>query len=167
MYTYFLPFFTAVHISEQLVLQTIYVLNKKIWAKNPRFVIESGFKSKAGYNGARTVCKTCRNNIIHSALFYAIGQTPLHLQLHVWCIFFLYFWQCQNQIGGLFSLFWIVKPPTFYIYHENFICSISFRKFNSRVQSFCHIFLKPSHTAWMSICITKRQAISTDAFQAC
>ena len=24
--------------------------------KNPRFIIESGFKSRAGYNGARTVC---------------------------------------------------------------------------------------------------------------
>ena len=65
------------HFSLRLVLQTIYVLNKEIWAKNPRFIIEIGFKSKAGYNGARTVCKTCRNNIIHSALFYAIVQTPL------------------------------------------------------------------------------------------
>ena len=129
------------HFSLRLVLQTIYVLNKEIWAKNPRFIIESGFKSKAGYNGART--RTCRNNIIHSALFYAIVPTITCL-VH---IYFLYLWQCQNQIGGLFSLFWIagwiVKPPTFYNYHENFICSISFRKSNSWVQSFCHIFLKP------------------------
>ena len=41
---------TAVYIAERFVIQ---------WnfsdLKNPRFIIESGFKSRAGYNGARTV----------------------------------------------------------------------------------------------------------------
>ena len=41
---------TAVYTAERFVIQ---------WnfsdLKNPRFIIESGFKSRAGYNGARTV----------------------------------------------------------------------------------------------------------------
>ena len=41
---------TAVYNAERFVMQ---------WnfsdLKNPRFIIESGFKSRAGYNGARTV----------------------------------------------------------------------------------------------------------------
>ena len=30
-------------------------INKETWTKNPRFIIKSGFKSRAGYDGARTV----------------------------------------------------------------------------------------------------------------
>ena len=41
---------TAVYTAERFIIQ---------WnfsdLKNPRFIIESGFKSRAGYNGARTV----------------------------------------------------------------------------------------------------------------
>jgi hypothetical protein len=37
------------------MLETIYVVNKKFFKKNPRFIIKSGFKSRAGYNGACTV----------------------------------------------------------------------------------------------------------------
>ena len=47
-----------VYIAERLVLQTIYVLNKEILqflVYNPWFIIKNGFKSRAGYNGARTV----------------------------------------------------------------------------------------------------------------
>ena len=56
-------FFTAVYIVERLILQTIYVLNKEILQKNPWFIIKGGFKSRAGYNGARTVS---RNLLIFS-----------------------------------------------------------------------------------------------------
>jgi hypothetical protein len=55
----FIPFFTAVLNQDWLILQTIYVLNKEILLKNPRFIIKSGFKSRAGYIGANTVCKYC------------------------------------------------------------------------------------------------------------
>ena len=50
---FFIPFFTAVYIVEQLLLKSIYTLNKDIlefWGLTPRFIIESSFKSKAGYN---------------------------------------------------------------------------------------------------------------------
>ena len=50
---FFTPFFTAVYIVERLV--TIHVLNKqnlKFW--DLKSVVYS-FKSRAGYNGARTV----------------------------------------------------------------------------------------------------------------
>ena len=46
---------SAVYNQEWLILGTIYVVNKEILQKNPRFVIKSGFKSRAGYNGACTV----------------------------------------------------------------------------------------------------------------
>ena len=49
-------FFTAVYNQEQVILHTIYVLNKEILQKNLLFIIKSGFKSRAGYNGMRTVC---------------------------------------------------------------------------------------------------------------
>ena len=52
---YFYPILTAVYIQKRRILQTIYVLNQKILHKNPWFIIKSGFKSKAGYNGVRTV----------------------------------------------------------------------------------------------------------------
>ena len=56
LYMYFFTSFsTEVYISERLVLQTIYVLIKEIWAKNQRFIIESKIKSRAGYNGMHTV----------------------------------------------------------------------------------------------------------------
>ena len=42
----------AVYNQERLILQTIYVLNKEMWAKNSQFIIKSSFKSRAGYNGA-------------------------------------------------------------------------------------------------------------------
>ena len=54
----FYSIFTSVYIVERLVLQAIYALLKEIlqlWGQNPRFIIESDFKSRAGYNGARTV----------------------------------------------------------------------------------------------------------------
>ena len=52
-FVYFLP-----HFSVRLILQTIYVvLNKESWASNPRIIIKSSFKSRVGYNGARTVVK--------------------------------------------------------------------------------------------------------------
>ena len=37
------------------MLQTIYVLNKEILQQNLRFIIKSGFKSRAGYDGAHMV----------------------------------------------------------------------------------------------------------------
>ena len=49
----FTPFLTAVYIVERLVLQTIYVLNKEIFQFLGLKI--RGFKSRAGYNGARTV----------------------------------------------------------------------------------------------------------------
>ena len=49
-FSIFIVLQTAVYIAERFVIQ---------WnfsdLKNPRFIIESGFKSRAGYNGARTV----------------------------------------------------------------------------------------------------------------
>ena len=60
-YTYsifFTPFFTAVYIVERLLLKSIYILNKEILqflGLNPRFILESGFKSRAGFNSARAV----------------------------------------------------------------------------------------------------------------
>jgi hypothetical protein len=55
---FFTQFFTAVYIVEWLVLQTIYVLSMEIISivvtnMYLRFIIESSFKSRAGYNGAR------------------------------------------------------------------------------------------------------------------
>ena len=47
--------FSAAYNQEPFILQTIYVLNKEILQKNPQFIIERGFKSRAGYNGERTV----------------------------------------------------------------------------------------------------------------
>ena len=41
---------TAVSTAEQFIIQWNFFN-----LKNPRFIIESGFKSRAGYNGARTV----------------------------------------------------------------------------------------------------------------
>ena len=79
---FFTPFFIAVCIVERLILQSDYYfmilfyltfieqkLEKTTFLlyicttfpgnfsepQNPRFIIESGFKSRAGYNGARTV----------------------------------------------------------------------------------------------------------------
>ena len=49
-----------VYNQEKLLLQTIYVLNKEILQKNPRFIIKSGFKSREGYIGARTICVSRR-----------------------------------------------------------------------------------------------------------
>ena len=50
IFQYLIVLQTAVYIAERFVMQ---------WnfsdLKNPRFIIESGFKSRAGYNGARTV----------------------------------------------------------------------------------------------------------------
>ena len=40
----------AVYNAERFILQGNFSESK-----NPRFIIESGFKSRAGYNGARTV----------------------------------------------------------------------------------------------------------------
>ena len=57
-FKFFIPFFTAVYNQEQLILKTIYVVNKKILQKKStvynkvRFQL---FKSRAGYNGACTV----------------------------------------------------------------------------------------------------------------
>ena len=45
----FTPFFTVVYIQKQLILQTINVLNKKLFKK-----IHS-FKSRPNYNGAHIV----------------------------------------------------------------------------------------------------------------
>ena len=44
-------FFTAVYNQEQVILHTIYVLNKEILQKNPQFIIKSGSKSRASYDG--------------------------------------------------------------------------------------------------------------------
>ena len=55
---FFTPFFTAVYIVEQLVLQIIYVLKKKnlqFLSLKSAVIIESGFKSRAGYKSACTV----------------------------------------------------------------------------------------------------------------
>ena len=66
---YFSPFFTAAFIVEQLVLQTIYGLNKEILqflSLNPAILIKSGFKSRVCYNGACTVqCLEFGTKIIH------------------------------------------------------------------------------------------------------
>ena len=53
----FTPFFTAVYNQERLILEIIYVVNKKVLQKNPRFIIKSGFKSRAGYNDACTIVR--------------------------------------------------------------------------------------------------------------
>ena len=45
----------AVYIAERLELQGNF-----FEPQNPRFIIESGFKSRAGYNGARTVYEEIR-----------------------------------------------------------------------------------------------------------
>ena len=42
---------TAVYTAERFIIQWNFFC-----LKNLRFIIESGFKSRAGYNGARTVC---------------------------------------------------------------------------------------------------------------
>ena len=42
------PIFSVVYNEERSILQTIHTLNKE----NPRFIIKSSFKSRAGYNGA-------------------------------------------------------------------------------------------------------------------
>ena len=50
--------------------------------------------------------------------------------------------ECQNLIWGpIFSLFWIVKPPTFLLWK---LYSISFRKSIFCIQSSFNMFLKPS-----------------------
>ena len=54
-FKFFIPFFTAVYNQEQLILKTIYVVNKKILQKIPRFIIKSGFKARAGCIGACAV----------------------------------------------------------------------------------------------------------------
>ena len=56
-------FFTAVYNQEQVILHTIYVLNKEILQKNPRLIINSGFESRTGFNGPSTVFS---ENIIFS-----------------------------------------------------------------------------------------------------
>ena len=52
---FFIPCFSAVYNQDRLILETIYVVNKEILQKNPRFIIKSGFKSRVDYNGACTV----------------------------------------------------------------------------------------------------------------
>ena len=50
----------------RLILQTIYVLNMEILhflAQNPRLITKSGFKSRAAYDGARTVHILDRNRM--------------------------------------------------------------------------------------------------------
>ena len=49
--------FTLSHfaLDDPVVLETIYVVNKEILQKNPRFIIKSGFKSRVDNNGACTV----------------------------------------------------------------------------------------------------------------
>ena len=42
------------------MLETIYVVNKEILQTNPQFIIKSGFKLRAGYNGTCTVLKNTR-----------------------------------------------------------------------------------------------------------
>ena len=54
------PFFTTIYIVDRLVLQTIYLVKKEILqylGQNSRFIIKSVSKSRAGYNGACTVCR--------------------------------------------------------------------------------------------------------------
>ena len=51
----FTPFITAAYNQEWLIFNTIWVLNKKILQKNPRFIKKTGFKSREGYNGVHTV----------------------------------------------------------------------------------------------------------------
>ena len=51
----FYPIFNAVNNQEWLILQTIYLLKKEMWAQNLRLIIKSSFKSRAGYNGVCTV----------------------------------------------------------------------------------------------------------------
>ena len=53
----FTPFLTAVYNQERSMLETIYIVNKEILQKNLRPIIKSGFKSRAGNNGACTVTK--------------------------------------------------------------------------------------------------------------
>ena len=52
---FFYPIFTAVYNQERLILQTTYVLKRGNSKKMLRFIIKSGFKSRAGYDGVRTV----------------------------------------------------------------------------------------------------------------
>ena len=39
---FFTPFFSAVYKQERLILETVYVVNKEILQKDPRFIIKSG-----------------------------------------------------------------------------------------------------------------------------
>ena len=54
----------AVYIAERLELQGNF-----FEPQNPRFIIESGFKSRAGYNGARTV-SGYSSSILHETLSF-------------------------------------------------------------------------------------------------
>ena len=58
----FTPFFITVYNQKQWIIETIYVVNKTFFQKNPRFMIKSGFKSREGYNGAYTVHGKARSN---------------------------------------------------------------------------------------------------------
>ena len=53
----YLYFFVCIQLGgqynqERLLLETIYVVNKKILHKNPQYIIKSGVKSRVDYNGA-------------------------------------------------------------------------------------------------------------------
>ena len=38
--------------------RAVYNTRNLFETQNPRFIIESGFKSRAGYNGAHTICRS-------------------------------------------------------------------------------------------------------------
>ena len=55
-------------------LAEVYIAERFIFTRNffesqnPRFIIKSGFKSRAGYNGARTVIARGTNNLLCTAV---------------------------------------------------------------------------------------------------
>ena len=75
---FFTKILRQVNFSIFIVLQTVvYIAERSViqWnfsdLKNPRFIVESGFKSRAGYNGTRTVYENFK-----------------HLKMTIWTLLF-------------------------------------------------------------------------------
>ena len=113
-FVYFLAHFSFYN-QDQLILQTIYVPNKDMSAKNPRFIIRSGFKSRAGYNGA---CTVYIGDVFHFTVFWCILE-----QISIWgrvlpCFFFInrkVFVQRFSKFSSLIS-----DPPKTIVAWYNF-----------------------------------------------
>ena len=71
---HFYPIFH--YILEWLVTREFF----NFWVKNPRFMIESGFKSREGYNGASTV----PNMVLHNQSHAIAEQCSFELRFITW-----------------------------------------------------------------------------------